>query len=85
MKKLPVTHKDTYLKIVIQLFNELYLKNAWSYFHAILHHCTVIKDISAHQLFNEQLAELSAILDSFHQHHKCLHKGGWLGVVGVTD
>ena len=30
-------------------------------------------DISAHQFFSEQLAELSA---NFHQYHKCSHRGG---------
>ena len=42
-----------------------YLKNAWNCLHTILHHCTVIKDILVYELFNEQLTELPAILDSF--------------------
>ena len=40
-------------------------------FSTIVH--AVIEDISVHELLNEQLAELSTILDSFHQYHKCLH------------
>ena len=52
------------LLYVIQLFNELYLKNALSCFHAILHHCTVIKDVLAHQIFIEKLAEFPAILEN---------------------
>ena len=38
---------------VIQLFNKLYLKNAWGCSYIIFYYCTVIKDISVHQLFNE--------------------------------
>ena len=41
----------------------------------------VIQDNSMDVLFNGMLAELPAILDSFYQYHKCLHRGGWLGVV----
>ena len=63
LEKLPVMHKDKYL--VIQLFNELYLKNAWSCLHTILHHCTIINGISVYELFNELLTELLTILDSF--------------------
>ena len=36
-------------------------------------------------LFIDLLAELPAILDSFNQYHKRLHRGGWLGVVGSHD
>ena len=36
-------------------------------------------------LFNDLLAELPAILGRFYQDHKCLHKCGWLGVVGSPN
>ena len=41
------------------------VKKAWSCFYVILHSYTVIQDVSAHQLFNEWLAELSTILDVY--------------------
>ena len=49
-KKLPLMHNDKYLEI---LFTELYLKNALSCLHGILHRCTVINGISVYELFNE--------------------------------
>ena len=60
-----------YLLYVIQLFNELYINDA------ILHHCTIIKDILAYQIFIEKLAEFPTILD---QYHKCT-----LTYVGVVS
>ena len=53
-EKPPLTHKDKYLEIcnlIIQLI--LYLQNAWSCLHTILHRCTVINGISVYELFNE--------------------------------
>ena len=35
------------------------------WFHAILHHSTVKQGITVNQLFNEELAKLPVILDSF--------------------
>ena len=69
-------------KYVIQLFSKKYLKNVWSCLHTILHRYTVIQGTSAYQLFNEKLAELPAIIDSFLSILKSVYMGwlvGWLG------
>ena len=49
----------------------------------ILHHCTIIKDISFHELFIEytQLVKFRII---FYQYHKCIHRGGWLELMRAT-
>ena len=60
----------------------LCISNAWCLFYTILQKSVVIQDNSMDVLFNGLLAELPAILDSFYQYHKCLHRGGWSGVVG---
>ena len=65
MEKLPVTHKDKYLIIIFPECLELLAHNSRM----------VIKGISVHELFNEELAELSALLVSF-----C--KSVYVGVVG---
>ena len=69
-------------KYQFKILNAVYLKNAQSFFHAILHCFTVIQGNSFGVLFNGLLAELPVILDSFYQYHKWLHRGSWLGVVG---
>ena len=68
-------------KYVIQLFNELYLKNAWSCLHVILHCC---KGISVYELFNEQLTELPTFLDSFSSIPQVLTQGWW-GAMAVVE
>ena len=52
-------------KYRFEILNAVYLENAQSFFHAILHHSTVIQGNSFSVLFNGLLAELPAILDSF--------------------
>ena len=52
-------------KYRFEILNAVYLENAQSFFHAILHHSTVIQGNSFGVLFNGLLAELPAILDSF--------------------
>ena len=52
-------------KCRFEILNAVYLENAQSFFHAILHHSTVIQGNSFSVLFNGLLAELPAILDSF--------------------
>ena len=66
-------------KYRFEILNAVYLENAQSFFHAILHHSTVIQGNSFSVLFNGLLAELPAILDSF------FTRGGWLGVVGSHE
>ena len=51
-KKLPLMHKDKYLEICNSII-QLYLNNTWNCLHVFLHHCTVIKGISAYELFNK--------------------------------
>ena len=64
----------------------MYLENAWYLVYKILHQCIVIQGNSVGALFDGLLAELNAILNSFfHQYHKWLHRGGWLGVVGIHE
>ena len=65
-------------KYRFKILNAVYLENAQSFFHAILHHSTVIQGNSFGVLFNGLLAELPAILDSF-------FTSGWLGVVGSHE
>ena len=62
----------------------MYLENAQSFFHAILHHSTVIQGNSFGVQFNGLLAELPAILDSFFT-STTSDFGGWLGVVGSHE
>ena len=52
-------------KYRFEILNAVYLENAQSFFHAILHHSTVIQGNSFGVLFNGLLAELPTILDSF--------------------
>ena len=52
-------------KYRFEILSAVYLENAQSFFHAILHHSTVIQGNSFGVLFNGLLAELPAILDSF--------------------
>ena len=61
-EKPPLMHKHKYLE---NLFNELYLKNAWGCLHTFLYRCTVVTGISVYEPFNEWLAGLPTILDSF--------------------
>ena len=42
--------------------------------YTVTHHCTVVHGILVYELFNEELADLPVILDSFHQYHEYLHK-----------
>ena len=69
------------------LLNAVYLENERSFFHAILHHSTVIQGDSFGVQFNGLLAELPAILDSFFTSTTSagFHRGGWLGVVGSHE
>ena len=56
----------------------MYLENAWSFFHTILHHSTVIQGNSFGVLFRCLLAELLAILDSFFTSScDCIGVVGW--------
>ena len=52
-------------KYRFEILNAVYLENAQSFLHAILHHSTVIQGNSFGVQFNGLLAELPAILDSF--------------------
>ena len=64
----------------------MYLENAQSFFHAILHHSTVIQGNSFGVQLNGLLAELPAILDSFLPVPQVIsYRGGWLGVVGSHE
>ena len=65
----------------------MYLENAQSFFHAILHHSTVIQGNSFGVLFNGLLAELPAILDSFFTSTTSDFIGvvGCMGVVGSHE
>ena len=69
-------------KCRFEILNAVYLENAQSFFHAILHHSTVTQGNSFGVLFNGLLAELPAILDSF---FTSTTSGGWLGVVGSHE
>ena len=51
----------------------------WCLFYTILHKSVVIQDNSIDVPFNGLLAHH---LDKLYQYHKCLHRGGWLGMVG---
>ena len=69
-------------KSCFEILNTVYLENAWCLVYEILHQSIVIQGNSVGVPLDGLLAELPAILDSFfHQYHKCLHRGGWLGVV----
>ena len=65
----------------------MYLENAQSFFHAFLHHSTVIQGSSFGVQFNGLLAELPAILDSFFTRPPQVisYRGGWLGMVGSHE
>ena len=68
-------------KYHFEIFNSLHLENARSCLCAILHKSTVTYGSSVDQLFNEQLVELPAILDSlFHKVVNTTSKSG--GVAG---
>ena len=69
-----------------ELLITVYLDNARCLVYQLLHQSIVIQGNSAGALFDCLLAELPAILDSFfHQYHKCIHRGGWSGVVGSHE
>ena len=77
------TRNYKYLEIPIWILNAVHLENAYSFFHTILHHSTVIQGNSFGVQFNGLLAELPTILDSFFTSTTSVYIGvvgwGWWG------